>query len=72
MTLNGRGQGSVPSTTTTPKLCSHVWVLSVYPELAHEVTALLSGWGLEARTMWLPSEEKSLVIKRGHRAVNTL
>lgn len=36
-------QGSVPSTTTTPKLCSHLWVLSVYPELAREVTALLSG-----------------------------
>lgn len=71
MTLDSRGQGSVLSTTTTPKLCSHLWVLSVYPELAHEITALLSGWGLEARTMRLPTE-KPLVVKRGHRAVNIL
>lgn len=71
MTLNGRGQGSVPSATTTPKLCSHLWVLRVYLELVHEITALLSGWGLEARTMWLPTE-KPLVVKRGHCTVNIL
>lgn len=63
--VEDRVQSPVPETVFTP------WVLSVYPELAHEVTALLSGWGLEARTMRLPTE-KPLVIKRGHRAVNIL
>lgn len=67
--VEGRVQSPVP---LPPRNCVHTpWVLSVYPELAHEVTALLSGWGLEARTMRLPTE-KPLVIKRGRCAVNIL
>lgn len=73
MSLSGRGLGSAPPPPyQLPKLCPCLWVISVHPTLAREFTALSSGWGFEARTMWLPTEEKPLVIKRGPRAVNTL